>query len=193
MNAERALLLVMMDVPAGMEEEFHDWYDTEHLPQRRSLPGIESGQRWVCVDGWPRWMAMYDLASSAALTTPEYEAVSGANSTPWSKRVLPRTVGRTRVCLEALTALPAPAVTLARVVLLRFPRVADGVQLAHALADTLAGQVGLVQLRCYAQGGNVYAVAAFDRVLAQSGVDRLVARLPAAADLVNVYAPYHRA
>jgi hypothetical protein len=37
MTAGKGLLLVMMEPPACLEEEFNDWYDTEHLPQRRSL------------------------------------------------------------------------------------------------------------------------------------------------------------
>eukprot|EP01034_Spumella_vulgaris_P005546 gene5546-7080_t len=98
----KGLLLVTMEPPAGLEEEFNDWYDTEHFPQRRALPGFESASRWVCLQGWPRWLAVYDLASPAALATPAYAAVSAGNSTPWSKRILPRTIGRQRIVAEQM-------------------------------------------------------------------------------------------
>jgi len=100
-----ALLLVMMEPPASLDEEFNDWYDTEHFPQRAALPGFLVGSRWACVDGWPKWAATYDLSSMDALQTPDYVAVSGANSTPWSKRVLGRTIGRQRIIADAL---PSP-------------------------------------------------------------------------------------
>ncbi len=92
----RGLLIVTMEPPAGMEEEFNDWYDLEHFPQRSGLPGFTSASRWVFLEGWPRYLAVYDMASPDAVATAEYRAVSGANATPWSKRVLGRTIGRQR-------------------------------------------------------------------------------------------------
>ena len=94
------LLLVTMEPPPAMAEEFHDWYDTEHVPERLALPGFRNATRWVCVQGWPRYLALYDLDSPAMLDTPEYRAVAGDNVSPWSHRVLPRTVGRTRIVAE---------------------------------------------------------------------------------------------
>src|SRR3954453_13674036 len=98
----KALLLVTMEAPAGLEEEFNDWYDTEHLPQRCALPGFETGARFVCIDCWPRWLALYDLTSPAALESEAYRAVSGANNTSWSRRILPRTLGRMRIVGEQI-------------------------------------------------------------------------------------------
>jgi hypothetical protein len=98
----RAVLLVTMEPPASLEEEFNDWYDLEHFPQRRSMPGFESASRWVCVDGWPRWLAIYDLASGAVLQSDAYVAASGPRSTPWSRRMLPRTIGRARIVAHAI-------------------------------------------------------------------------------------------
>ena len=63
----KGLLLVTMEPPASVEEEFNDWYDHEHLPQRMLMPGFETGARFVCLEGWPRWLALYDLTSLAAL------------------------------------------------------------------------------------------------------------------------------
>ncbi len=119
-----ALLMVTMEPPAGMEAEFNDWYDTEHLPQRCALPGFLSGSRWVCLDGWPRWLALYDLASVSALRTPEYEAVSGPHSTPWSRRILPATVGRRRVVATQIhpgAELAPPPRDVARLGLAHYP------------------------------------------------------------------------
>ena len=33
----KGLLVAMMEPPAGFEEEFQDWYDTEHGPERMAL------------------------------------------------------------------------------------------------------------------------------------------------------------
>lgn len=81
------LLMVMMQPPAVMEEEFNAWYDTEHVPERRVLPGFQSGLRFVCVDGYPRYMTLYDLDREDVLHSPEYLAISVDRFSPWTKRV----------------------------------------------------------------------------------------------------------
>jgi hypothetical protein len=98
------MLLVMMEPPAVLEDEFNDWYDTEHFPQRAALPGFTSASRWACIEGWPKWLALYDLESVDCLNSAAYLQVSGQNGTPWSKRLLPRTVGRSRVVGSIVSA-----------------------------------------------------------------------------------------
>ena len=181
----KGLLLVTMEPPAPLEEEFNDWYDTEHFPQRRGLPGFESASRWVCVHGWPRYVALYDLASIDALNTPEYAAVSGPNSTPWSRRVLPRTTGRARVIAEQIA--PGDAVTLdpastAQLVIARH---------AQPIDATAPNLPGLLQHRLFrTQTGQTYRIAAFDR---PHTTDRLHDHFAAApVQNLNIYAAYHR-
>src|SRR5260221_4511972 len=94
MSNNKGLLLVTMEPPAGLEEEFNDWYDTEHFPQRRGLPGFESASRWACLTGSPRWLALYELAPVGGLDTPGYCAGSRAKSTPWNRALPPRSVRR---------------------------------------------------------------------------------------------------
>lgn len=69
------LLYVLSEPGAVRDEEFHDWYDTEHGPARLSVPGIRAGYRYREGDGArPSWLAWYELELSA-LKTPEYERI----------------------------------------------------------------------------------------------------------------------
>jgi hypothetical protein len=86
----KGFLLVQMQPPPAFEEEFNAWYDTDHVPERLAVPGFETARRFVCIDGWPRYLALYDLASLDVLDTPAYHRVSGDNYTPWTRRVLSR-------------------------------------------------------------------------------------------------------
>ena len=79
----KALLVAMMQPSPNEEEEFNDWYDTEHMRDRAANPGFLTAMRFVCLEGWPRYLALYDLASIRALSEPEYIASSGANHSPW--------------------------------------------------------------------------------------------------------------
>ncbi|MFI5615079.1 hypothetical protein [Amycolatopsis sp. NPDC051903] len=68
------LLYVLSEPGAVGEDEFHDWYDTEHAPARVAVPGVRSGHRYRALDGaTPTWLASYEL-DLAALASPEYAA-----------------------------------------------------------------------------------------------------------------------
>src|SRR5690606_30537385 len=86
----RGLLLVLADPPPDFEEELNAWYDTEHLPERRVLPGFDTALRFTSLGDGPRYAALYDLTSPEALQTPEYNACSGANFSPWTRRTMAR-------------------------------------------------------------------------------------------------------
>ena len=86
----KGLVLVLADPPPMMEEEFNDWYDTEHPPDRAVLPGFETAMRLVCVSGGPAYAALYDLTSVAVLESEPYRAISGDRFSPWTRRVTSR-------------------------------------------------------------------------------------------------------
>jgi hypothetical protein len=117
--AHKGFLLVLMQPPPALEEEFNDWYDTEHIPERQAVPGFETALRFVCLDGHPRYLAMYDLTSLDVLDSEAYRAVSGENFSPWTKRV----TARVRIYRSlGVQVYPGTLVTrrAARVKLLRF-------------------------------------------------------------------------
>lgn len=187
----KALLLVMMEPPSSMEAEFNDWYDTEHLPQRCALPGFESGSRWVCLSGWPRWLAIYDMASLEAVRTPDYAAVSGANSTPWSRRVLPATLGRRRVVAEQVhpgAALAPPQDTVARLALAYFPR--PDADPAGPLLRAAQG----ASLRLFRDtDGGLWSLASFPHpVSIDEAAPLMGVSTNGGAKMFNLYAPYVR-
>ena len=41
----KGLLLASMNFKNAAEDEFHDWYDTEHLPERQAVVGFLTAQR----------------------------------------------------------------------------------------------------------------------------------------------------
>jgi hypothetical protein len=103
-QAERhGMLMVLMGPPAALEAEFHDWYDLEHIPERREIPGFHTGGRWICTIGWPDFMACYDLETLNVLDQDPYKAIGGSNSSAWSKRILSRVLGYQRMLLEQVS------------------------------------------------------------------------------------------
>ncbi|MFA6265108.1 MAG: hypothetical protein WC670_05250 [Pseudolabrys sp.] len=86
----KGLLLVLVDPAPTLEEELNDWYDMEHLPERAVLTGFETAQRYASLGDGPRYAAIYDLTDLDALQSDAYLAVSGANFSPWTRRVTSR-------------------------------------------------------------------------------------------------------
>src|ERR1044071_703272 len=86
----KGILIATMNIGGAAEDEFHDWYDTEHLPERQRVPGFLLCQRWIGAQDPKISVATYDLEQIAVLQSPAYQAIAGANLSPWSKRVTSR-------------------------------------------------------------------------------------------------------
>ncbi|RQT37464.1 MULTISPECIES: hypothetical protein [Burkholderia cepacia complex] len=210
----RAMLMVMMEPPSDLEDEFNDWYDTEHFPQRRSLPGCIAASRWVCMHGWPRWMALYDLTSAEVLQSDAYRSMSGRQSTPWTRRILSRTVGRRRVVATALadtTAIQHAAWETSRLVVMGMPVGTDGdaLDIADGLRRRLAPLNEVLQLRVFFESSVLPANDGPHRSAVPAGIAWAIAALAAPAEqalldaaraveavramtVFNVYTPYRR-
>ena len=111
------LLLVMTDIPAEIEAEFNDWYDSEHVPERLAIAGFRGARRYRAVEGAPAYQALYELESVAVLDTPEYKRLNERPSER-TRLILPqfRNVHRgvySQIFPEGAEAEPAPAGTAA--------------------------------------------------------------------------------
>jgi hypothetical protein len=104
----KGILIAAMNFADVAEDEFHDWYDTEHLAERLAVPGFLNAQRWIGTKDERDSVALYDLDHVGVLHSPAYLAVGGANGSPWTKRVTGRT--RSIMRLEGEQILPGEAV-----------------------------------------------------------------------------------
>jgi hypothetical protein len=80
-------LVVAIDFIGVPLDEWIDWYDTEHIPQRLALPGWIQGSRWMAADGSARSLGLYDLESAEVLRSPEYRGILDDAASPWTQRM----------------------------------------------------------------------------------------------------------
>jgi hypothetical protein len=104
----KGLLFASFDFSGAHEDEFHDWYDLEHIPERQRVPGFITCERWIGDENPKLAVATYDLDTVSVLRSPAYLAIGGDNLSVWSKRV-------TAMChrimrYEGEQALPGDAV-----------------------------------------------------------------------------------
>ncbi len=153
--ASKGFLLVFMNPPPAFEEEFNAWYDSEHIPERLSVPGFLTGLRYINITGGaPRFLAMYDLDHAGVLDTPAYLRVAFDNSSPWTKRV----TARARVQRFAGHQLhPGGRVTgrAARIGILRFRGLSERqvAEAASGLEATFAGRPEVIAHRVLVDPG----------------------------------------
>ena len=80
------MLLVGFDYSDAQVDEFNDWYDLEHIPERQSVTGFGACQRWVD-QSLNYSVATYELATVNVLDSESYLAIAYDNLSAWSKRV----------------------------------------------------------------------------------------------------------
>jgi hypothetical protein len=88
-------LTVAMNFANIPEEEFNDWYDTEHMVERMHTPGFMNARRWLGASDPRISVSNYDLESFDVLKSPAYLAIVGDGLSPWSRRIVRKA---TRIC-----------------------------------------------------------------------------------------------
>jgi len=56
-----ALQLGRMDVPAEVDAEFNDWYNTIYVPNYEKVPGVIRGRRYRAIIGTPAYLTYYEF------------------------------------------------------------------------------------------------------------------------------------
>lgn len=69
------ILVVMMEVEQGHEEEFNRWYNDEHLPQRLEIPGYVSARRFKLEEGEGvlQYLCIWELEDASPLESELYK------------------------------------------------------------------------------------------------------------------------
>lgn len=192
-EAAQALLLVLLEPPSTLEEEFNDWYDLEHFPQRTGVPGFIAGERWVATSGWPRYLARYKLKDSQVLDSAQYLAISGPRNSPWSQRILPRTIGRERLALTVFSQRTTQH-TPSSLWLIRWPirNSQNWERLIRTATDFIEQLEGVIEYQWCRDADTVVCVLGFDCIIAPEVLTPLCRVNGVGINLMNSYVRYSR-
>lgn len=91
------------DLLPEARDEFDQWHNREHMPERVGIPGFRRGRRYVAVAGEPQYFNLYEADSAEVLGGQDYLTRLNA-PTEWTRRVVPsfRNVSRS-ICRVAHT------------------------------------------------------------------------------------------
>ena len=138
------MLMSIVDVAPADVDDFNNWSDREHLPERVAIPGFLDARRFVSTEAPLRYLSMYLTETFDVLDSPAYRAAL-AKQTPWSVRNLQRLLAVQRV-VGKVTVRHGPiwgrALSLTRLPAPRDPESAR--QLLHSELGRLSGFDGIV-------------------------------------------------
>jgi hypothetical protein len=91
------------DITPEGREAFYAWHGVQHMPERVGIPGFLRGRRYVALDADLEYFNLYETASHAVVTGPDYLARLNA-PTPWTQATVKhfRNVARS-LCTVAAT------------------------------------------------------------------------------------------
>ena len=81
------MVVIWNDIKEEMRDEFVQWHSIEHLPERVSIPGFISGQRWYGEDASPQYLTTYVTQNTEVLTSDAYIKRLN-NPTPWTLKTV---------------------------------------------------------------------------------------------------------
>jgi hypothetical protein len=69
-----ALQLGRMDVPAAVDAEWNEWYNTIYVPNYEKVPGVIRGRRYRATTGSPTYLTFYEFENPKVSETPAWNA-----------------------------------------------------------------------------------------------------------------------
>lgn len=81
------MVVIWNDINEEMRDEFVQWHSTEHLPERVSIPGFISGQRWYGEHASPQYLTTYVTQNTGVLTSDAYVQRLN-NPSPWTLKTV---------------------------------------------------------------------------------------------------------
>ena len=81
------MVVIWNDIKEDMRDEFVQWHSIEHLPERVSIPGFISGQRWYGEHASPQYLTTYVTQNTGVLTSDAYVQRLN-NPTPWTLKTV---------------------------------------------------------------------------------------------------------
>jgi len=84
-----AVVAIWNDVAPEGRDQFYEWHNHEHMPERVGIPGFLRGRRYHAIDAAPAYFTLYEAQSTSVLTGPHYlERLN--NPTPATRTVIPK-------------------------------------------------------------------------------------------------------
>jgi hypothetical protein len=86
-ESNKGLMAFWSDIDPSYVDEYRRWHSEEHIPERISIPGFKTGQRYKKIEAVRMFFMYYDTTSPQVLSSDEYRHALN-NPTDWTRKSL---------------------------------------------------------------------------------------------------------
>jgi len=86
--AGHGVVTIWNDIAEGNVDEFLNWHNNEHIPERIGIPGFLRARRYRSLSTGPQFFQLYELDSANALTGSDYTHRLNT-PTEWTRKLSP--------------------------------------------------------------------------------------------------------
>ena len=81
------VVTIWHDLLPEAKDNFYEWHNREHMPERVGIPGFRRGRRYIALQGTPEYFNLYEADSPEVLSGQDYLQRLNA-PTPWTREVV---------------------------------------------------------------------------------------------------------
>src|SRR6185437_11875370 len=81
------VIAIWHDISADGLEDFYEWHNREHIPERVGIEGFHRGRRYAALAGAPEFFTLYNVRDPGVLAGAAYHARLNDPS-PWTLRAV---------------------------------------------------------------------------------------------------------
>src|SRR5579871_2105592 len=86
--AGKGVIAIWQDLIPEARQDYYEWHNRQHMPERLSIPGFRRARRFIAVRGGPEFYTLYEAASHEDVRGEAYLARLNA-PTEWTRRIMP--------------------------------------------------------------------------------------------------------
>jgi hypothetical protein len=102
--AGKGVIAIWQDLVPEFRDEYREWHNRQHVPERLGIPGFRRARRFIAVEGGPEFYTLYEAERVEDVSGKAYLDRLNA-PTEWTQRIMPafRNMARS-VCCVAYSA-----------------------------------------------------------------------------------------
>ena len=86
--AGKGVIAIWQDLIPEARQDYYEWHNRQHVPERLSIPGFRRARRFVAVSGGPEFYTLYEAESHGDVSGKAYLERLNA-PTEWTRRIMP--------------------------------------------------------------------------------------------------------
>jgi len=86
--AGKGVIAIWQDLVPEFKDEYREWHNRQHVPERLSIPGFRRGRRFVAIEGGPEFYTLYEADKPEDVSGKAYLERLNA-PTEWTRRIMP--------------------------------------------------------------------------------------------------------